>query len=253
MKQAPLRRWEHRYLGDERFPDGLSSMEIEHFFTLDEQQLARVRERRSPVNRMALALQVGFLKMTGGTLNSVKRIPADILSHLGRQLDCAPPRIASIRAFHRRRRTLFEHHAAAFRLLGRSELTPHAQRGLVAYMRREAMAVFNHADLMAAVRFWLVERHDLVLRERDVCRHVIAARRHQEQALFKAVIAAVPDVMNAWVPRLLAPVEDGGISHLEWLGAVPSSKATKGLEEQSEKVSVLKELGAARLVLPDLP
>jgi hypothetical protein len=46
------------------------------------------------------------------------------------------------------------------------------------------------------------------------------------------------------VPRLLAPVEDGGISRCEWLGAVPSSKAAKGLAEQIEKVGFLKELGA---------
>jgi len=111
MRTAPLNRWEHRYLDDERFPEALSALEVEHFFTLDEQELARVRERRGPLNRMALALQVGFLKMTGNTLNSVERIPAAILAHLGQQLDCVPPRIASIRAFYgRRRRTLFEHH-----------------------------------------------------------------------------------------------------------------------------------------------
>ncbi len=245
--KAPLRRWEHRYLGEERFPDGLSALEIEHFFTLDEQELAKVRERRNPVNRMALALQVGFLKMTGTTLNSVERIPADILAHLGRQLGCEPPRIASIRAFYaRRRRTLFEHYAAALHLLGRSELTPHAERELVAYLRREAAAVFDHADLMASVRSWLIEHHYLMLRERDVRRHVTAARRHHEQALFKAVVTAVPSQRGTWVPRLLEVIEDGEISHLEWLGAVPSSKATKGLEEQTEKVSFLKELGAAR-------
>ena len=118
---------------------------------------------------MALALQVGFLKMTGTTLNSVERIPADILAHLGVQLDCEPPRIATIRAFYgRRRRTLFEHQATTLRLLGRGELTPHAERGLVAYMRREVMAVFDHADLMASVRLWLTEHHYLMLRERDV-------------------------------------------------------------------------------------
>ena len=252
--KPPLRRWEHRYLGEERFPEALSALEIEHFFTFDEQELARVRERRGSLNRMALALQVGFLKMTGNTLNSVERIPADILDHLGRQLDCVPPRIASIRAFYgRRRRTLFEHHASALRLLGRSEPTPHAQRGLVAYLRREAAAVFDQPDLMASARSWLIEHHYLLLRERDVRRHVIAARRHHEQALFKVVVAAVPVVRDTWVPRLLALIESGEISHLEWLGAVPSSKATKGLEEQIEKVGFLKELGAARLVLPDLP
>ena len=46
IDNAPLRRWEHRYLGEERFPDGLSALEIEHFFTLDEQELVNVRERR---------------------------------------------------------------------------------------------------------------------------------------------------------------------------------------------------------------
>jgi len=158
--KAPLRRWKHRYLGEERFPETLSALEIEHFFTLDEQELARVRERRGSLNRMALALQVGFLKMTGNTLNSVERIPADILDHLGRQLDCVPPRIASIRAFYaRRRRTLFEHHASALRLLGRSEPTPHAERGLVAYLRRKAAAVFDQPDLMASARSWLIEHH----------------------------------------------------------------------------------------------
>ena len=32
-----MSRWEHRYLGQERFPDALSAMEIEHFFTLGEE------------------------------------------------------------------------------------------------------------------------------------------------------------------------------------------------------------------------
>jgi len=63
----------------------------------------------------------------------------------------------------------------------------------------------------------------------------------------------VPVQRDAWVPRLLALIEGDALTHLEWLGAVPSSKATKGLEEQTEKVGFLKELGADRLVLPDLP
>ena len=53
--------------------------------------------------------------------------------------------------------------------------------------------------------------------------------------------------------RLLALIEGGEISRIEWLGAVPSSKAAKGLEEQTQKIGFLKELGAAQLVLPDLP
>src|SRR5512134_662319 len=240
--------------GLHRFPEMLSALEIEHFFTLDQGELASVRERRGPLNRLALALQVGFLKMTGRTLNSVELIPPAILDHLGRHLDCVPPRIASVRAFYRRRRrTLFEHHEAALRLLGRTVASPHAERGLVAYLRREATAVFDQADLVARARIWLVEHHYLLLRERDIRRLVIAARRHHEQVLFKTITAAAPAERETWVSRLLAPVEGGRISHFEWLGAVPSSKGAKGLEEQIEKVGFLKELAANRLVLPDLP
>ena len=206
------------------------------------------------MNRLALALQIGFLKMTGRTLNSVELIPAEILAHLGRQLDCVAPRIVSIRAFYRRRRrTLFEHHASALRLLGRSELSPHAERGLVAYLRREAAAIFDHAEIMAFARSWLVEHQYLLLRERDIRRLVTAARRHREQILVRLIAAAVPAEREIWVPRLLAPIEDGEISRLEWLAAVPSSKAAKALAEQIDKVGFLKELGAHRLVLPDLP
>jgi uncharacterized protein DUF4158 len=248
-----MSRWEHRYLGQERFPDALSALEIEHFFTLDENELSAVRRRRRLLNRLALALQIGFLKMTGGTLNSVEIVPAGVLEHLGRQLGCTPPRIASIRALYRRQRTLFDHQAAALLALGRREPSEHAERGLVAYLRREAAAVFDNAELMACARSWLVDHDYLLLRERELRRLVGAARRHQEQALFKAIAAIAGRDRETWLPRLLAPIEEGGINRLEWLGAVPSGRGPTSLEAQIDKVGFLKELGADRLVLADLP
>src|SRR4051812_36846201 len=104
---------------------------------------------------------------------------------------------------------------------------------------------------MARARIWLVEHHYLLLRERDIRRQVIAARRHHEQALFKTIAAAVPAAeRETWGSRLLAPVEGGEMGHVEWLGAGASSKGAKGLEGQIEKVGFLKELAANRLVLP---
>src|SRR5260370_41195507 len=56
-KKAPINRWEHRYLGEERFPERLSALEIEHFFTLDE-------ERRGPLNPRARPPPVGVREKT---------------------------------------------------------------------------------------------------------------------------------------------------------------------------------------------
>jgi hypothetical protein len=92
----------------------------------------------------------------------------------------------------------------------------------------------------------------LLLRERELRRLVGAARRHQEQALFKAIAAIAGPDRETWLPRLLAPIEEGGINRLEWLGAVPSGRGPTSLEAQIDKVGFLKELGADRLVLADL-
>ena len=75
----------------------------------------------------------------------------------------------------------------------------------------------------------------------------------KSKLLFKTIVAVAGPDRETWLPRLLAPIEDGGISRLEWLGAVPSGKGPTSLEAQIEKVGFLKQLGADRLVLPDLP
>jgi hypothetical protein len=61
--------------------------------------LAAVATRRGPLNRLSVALQIGYLRMTGRMLNSYQILPVAILEHIGAQLS---PRLASIRALYRR-------------------------------------------------------------------------------------------------------------------------------------------------------
>ena len=174
--------WDQRYLGFGAFPETLSPLEIEHFFTASAGEAAAISGRRTPVNRMAFALQLGFLKMTGRTLNSVEIVPPAVLEHLGRQIGAPPPRVASIRAFYRRRRTLFDHQEAARQALGRGPLNDHAERGLTAYLRREAAAAYDVTELMTRARTWLVGRHYVLPRERDIRRQALAARKRRSNS-----------------------------------------------------------------------
>ena len=148
---------------------------------------------------------------------------------------------------------MFDHQAAALAALGRTEPSEHAGRGLVAYLRREAAAVFDNAELIARSRSWLADHGYLLLRERDIRRFVAAARRHQDQALYRTIAAVAGSDRERWLPQLLAQIDDGGISRLEWLGAVPPGKGPTSLAAQIEKIDFLKELGAGKLALSDLP
>ena len=75
-----------------------------------------------------------------------------MLDHLGARPETirAAPRIASIRALYRRRRTLFDHQQAALTVLGVRYLHEQAEPGLIASLRRDAADTFDVEALVLA-------------------------------------------------------------------------------------------------------
>ena len=64
--------WQSTYLGRGGLPRDLSGFEIEAFFTYSESERRVIDdERRSPALKLALALQIGFLRMTGSFAGGV--------------------------------------------------------------------------------------------------------------------------------------------------------------------------------------
>ncbi len=242
---APLRQ----YLGRNRFPDDLTASEITHFFSLSEDERRTVDRRRRPLNRLGVALQIGFLRLAGTPLNSVEMIPPRVLAHLGIELEIAPPRLASIRAVYRRRRTLFEHQEVAKRTLGLHDLTEHGERALNGHLRREAGDKFLVDDLERTARAWLADHKYIQLPSRRLRSSAIAARRHHDAGLLAGVMAAVgAEQTKAWLPSLSETMANGK-TRLEWLRDGPSSRKTKGLADHIAKIDFLKKLGADKLDL----
>jgi hypothetical protein len=68
--------WQSTYLGRGALPRDLSGFEIEAFFTYSESERCFIEdERRSPALKLALALQIGFLRMTGRLLEALRMVP----------------------------------------------------------------------------------------------------------------------------------------------------------------------------------
>jgi hypothetical protein len=112
--------WQSTYLGRGALPRDLSGFEIEAFFTYSESERRVIDdERRSPTLKLALALQIGFLRMTGRLLEALRMVPPALWRHLGAQFEIDAPDLASLRTMYRRRRTLFEQQDLACSVLGR--------------------------------------------------------------------------------------------------------------------------------------
>ncbi len=129
--------WQTPYLGIRTLPQ-LSAWEIDYFFTLEPAECNDICGRFRGLNRLAVALQLGFLRMTGCPLDGVRILPAELLSHLGVQLDIDTPTIASVRALYRRKRTRYDHQQWAMARLGVVALTPGRRRVLVTRLRQQA-------------------------------------------------------------------------------------------------------------------
>ena len=71
--------------------------------------------------------------------------------------------------------------------------------------------------------------------------------------MFKLIAAALPADREGGCRAFWRQSRTAGSAGANGLEFVPSNKTAKGLTEQIEKVGFLRELGADRMVLPDLP
>ena len=192
---------DHRaYLGSEVFPEGLSGSEIECFFSPSEAELQVVRTHRRALNRLGVALQIGFLRLTGTALNSFEIIPGQVLAHLGIVLDIEVPQLTSIRALYRRRRTLFEHQDAAKRALGLRDVALHGEWALGGFLRREAGVRLDRDELVGAARDWLVQHNYLQLPQRRLTGLAAAARCRSEAELICPLLSG-PKSLLFWIMK----------------------------------------------------
>ena len=219
--------WQSTCLGRRSLPRDLSDFEIEAFFTFSEAERRVIEERRSPVLKLALALQIGFLRMSGRLLEAVRIVPPSLWRHLGEQLGVAAPDLASLRSMYHRRRTLFEHQEVACETLGFHWLS-NAQRGaLVRVVRDELRRTFDRQRVLQFARRWLYDHRLIVLRERELRALILQALRQYEAKLAAEIVAAVElQQLSAWKAAMVQPHGHSGTMQ-SWLWAAPAKHSTR--------------------------
>src|SRR3974390_2879092 len=165
--EAAMERWHLPLLGRREIPGKLSTVELREFFSFTDADLQAIFRRRRRLNQLGIAVQIGFLRMTGQTLSAYGRVPPQVWKHLEEQLGVSVPTLATPRALYPRRRTLYEHRRAAIALNRFTEMPEAATPSLVAHLRHEALAGGTVGGLVQAARVWQYERRYLVHGDRS--------------------------------------------------------------------------------------
>jgi len=132
-----MQGWHTSYLGLRELPRELSQFVLQAFFTFSRAERELIERRRGGHHKLGLALHIGFVRMSGRPLNSVRAVPTALLHHLSQTLDITTPELASLRTLYGRGRTLFDHQQQACEVLGVAWMSEHQRRALVRVLRDE--------------------------------------------------------------------------------------------------------------------
>jgi TnpA family transposase len=248
-----MQRWQQKYVGLNAIPGDLSAAEIEHFFTPRGREVAVVARRRKAITRFGLILHIGFLRLTGRTLNSFQILPASVLQHVAIQADMTAPQIATIRAIYRRRMTLFQHQRDAMDALGFQDFGDYAERALVAHLRRQAVSTFGRADLIQSAMTWIYDHNYALPGQSQLDDLVRAAEIHVAARLQASIRTAVgAETSDMWITRLTATGPNPGQSLLDWLRAPVGGAGRRDIAHATRRLAELRNLGADRIDIPEL-
>ena len=173
-------------------------------------------------------------------------MPPALWRHLGEQFGVAASDLASLKAMHRRRPTLFEHQDVARDALGFRAISQRERRALAAALQQELPRTADRARLVVFARRWLYDHRLLILRTRALRSMIEAASRDYEAALVKSIHASIDaPLRERWRQTLVAPLESGETLQ-QWLWAAPAKHSSRQIEELLERVEKLYELDVHR-------
>ena len=243
--------WQTPYLGLRFLPKQLTGWEIDHFFTLQIQERDDIVQRFRGLNRLAVALQWGFLQMTGCPLDGVHVLPRDLLKHLGNQLDIETPTIASVRALYRRARTRYDHQQWVMNRLGFATLTSGRRRILVNRLKQQARTTGDVPGLIIFAQRWLYIHRIIIPSTRQLKELTAGILVEAERAQYLEVIEVIPEaVCTRWLNALYEPQPAYSIQLIDWLKKPPEKRSEQHLEELFDRIDALKALEVHRYDLP---
>ena len=231
--------WHATFLGLRHLPREVTAFEVEVFFQFSAEEARIIEERRRPELKLGLALQMGFLRMSGRLLDAVRIVPPLLWRHLGERFGVAAPDLASLRAMYRRAPTLIEHQQVACDALGFQWLTGYQRRALVRALREELARTDDRERLLGFARRWLYEHRLIIVHERLLRSMIAAARRQHEAELARRIDHAVePGLLMQWRAALNEP-HGSGLSLQSWLWAPPARHSSRQIEEMIDRIERL--------------
>ena len=246
-----MRVFQSTYVGRHDFPKSLPDFQLQQWFMFNERDRRAIRKAFRSRHWIGVALQLGFLGMTGTTLRSLDYVPVAVLRHLGRQFKQPVPDIATLRSLYRRRPTRFEHQRWAVQQWGLRDFDSTTEKQLIEHLHARTNATLSRGRLEQAAREWLYRAYVAIPRPRTITvlvRGVVQSVAVQDHRDLRRYMTEY--TVQGFIKELVSPRSGGTMTHLEWLRRPPRRRSMKTLLELFEKYQWLEERIGRGLPIP---
>jgi hypothetical protein len=221
----------------------MNTFQVRRFFTLSRDDRLVLRRRFRSRSRMAAALQLHFVRMTGTTLDALDYVPRAVLELVGNQLELSTPELTTLRALYRRPMTLFFHQRWACEHAGFHRHDAIDVTHVIDTLTSDSSVTLDRHRLARQAREALYARHCLIPAERDIedwVRRAICLVGLQDRRYMDEVVPA--KVRDNWLTQLMRAKYPEPMTVLEWLRRPPRKRSRKTLDEEISKWLVIRAM-----------
>jgi TnpA family transposase len=212
---------------------------IVRFYTFPPEDLALIRRRRRPANRLGFAVQLAYLRHPGRAIEVGEVPPGEVLAFVARQLGLAT---ASFADYGRRDQTRREHLRELETLLGLRTFGLRDYRSLAGH----ALEVARQTDRGEAIVAALVDevrRRRLILPSPAVIERIgLSARARARAAAHADLAAGLTTEQRERLHGLLAVEEGRARTRFAWLREWPEAPAAANLARIIERLEAVRAL-----------
>ncbi|MES0865010.1 DUF4158 domain-containing protein, partial [Ruegeria sp. SCPT10] len=221
-----------------------------HHYTLADDDLEHINDRRRSENRIGFALQLCALRYPGRLLSSDEVIPEKVLRFIAAQLGLTGDDILPYAA---RRQTRQQHLHAIRQIYGFRMFSGHGARCLKAWLETEAETARSNDDL--ARRFVEECRRTqtilpgVTVIERLCADALVAAERRIETRIANRLAEQTKERLDA----LLTEIVDGKVSRFVWLRQFEVGSNSAVASRLLDRLEFLQGLGVSPDILDGIP
>lgn len=224
-------------------PDDLPQEAIERLFTLTAEELAEVRRRRRPQNRLGYAVQWAYLRYPGRPWEPDEEPPAAVLDYLAQQLGVAPDEFA--RYGQERPITRHEHLRLLLQTGGYRPFEARVRRELAAWLRAAAPSTERGLKLVEALVQEMRTRRIVLPALSTLEALVWEVRRDARADAERTLVEGLSAAQAAALEALLSPDPEGeaSLAALSWVRQVSGKPGPTTLLRFAERLRYLQGLG----------